>query len=135
MTIRVSTAGRNGALAVINDLVNAGSGAGQIKMYSGSQPASPNSPATGTLLATFTLADPAFEAPADGSIAVDASPDLSTTATASGTAGWLRFMDSTGTAVLDGTVGTNDEDFTVNTTSIVNGQTVILTDALIVFPA
>ena len=134
MTIRLSAAIRNGALSLVNDAVNAGATAGQLRMYTGGQPSSPDSAASGTLLATFTLADPAFEAPTAGTMVLDADPDIVATAVASGTAGWMRFVSSTGTAVMDGSVGTSGADFIVNTTSIVSGQNVTLVAAQINFP-
>lgn len=134
MAIRLSLAARNGALALVGGMVDAGSSPGQIRLYTGNQPASPDTTASGTLLATFILEDPAFAAPSAGSMVLDADPDINATAVATGTAGYLRFVDSTGVAVMDGSVGTSGTDFTVNTTSIVNGQTVTLVAAQINFP-
>ncbi|BCJ64144.1 hypothetical protein [Polymorphospora rubra] len=60
MPTRISTAARNAAADGIVDLVDGGSGPGVIRVYTGSQPAGPGSAPTGTLLAQFTLSDPAF---------------------------------------------------------------------------
>jgi len=135
MTLRVSVAARNAGLDAAFNLADAGAGAGTIKVYSGSQPATADTTETGTLLATFTLADPAFEVAASGVKDLDANPDLSTTAVATGTAGWARCEDSTGANVFDGSVGTSGTDFIINSTSITSGQTVNLTLGSITDPA
>lgn len=134
MAIRLSTNIRNGALQLVNEAVNGGSAAGQARLYTGSQPASPDSAASGTLLASFVLEDPAFALPTAGTMVLDADPDINATAVASGTAGYMRFVDSNGVAIMDGSVGTSGTDFLVNTTSIVSGQTVTLVAAQINFP-
>jgi hypothetical protein len=134
MTIRFSSAVRNLLLSAIATAADTGSGNATLKVYSGSQPAGPDTAPTGTLLATFTLTDPVFETPSAGAMPMDADPDLTTTAVATGTAGWARLADATGTAVMDGTVGTGG-DFVINTTSITNGQTITLTSAVLNYPA
>lgn len=135
MTLHVSTAARDAGLNAAFDLVNAGAGAGTIKVYSGSQPADASVAASGTLLVTFTLADPAFSPASGGVKDLDADPDLSAAAAATGTAGWARCADSAGVTVFDGSVATSGGDFTINTTSITSGQTVTLTLGSITDPA
>lgn len=127
MTIRIKETVRNDMLAVINTAANAGSGAATIEIRSGSQPANADAAASGSLLATFTCADPAFETPATGSMDIDANPDLSTTASGTGTASWARVKDSNGVTVFDGSVGTVSTDFIITSTSLTTGQTVTLT--------
>src|SRR5690349_5887581 len=101
-TLRINTSARNAAVKAVTDLVDAGTGAGTIKIYSGSQPATPATAASGTLLATVVLGDPAFSAPSNG-VAAGADP-AAVNAVATGTAGWCRVADSDGNAVLDGDV-------------------------------
>src|SRR5690242_3134582 len=98
-TLRLNTSARNAAVKGVADLIDAGSGPGTIKIYSGSQPASPATAPTGTLLATVVLGDPAFAAPANGVVA-GADP-AAVTASTSGSAGWCRVADSDGNAVMD----------------------------------
>ena len=62
MALRISTAARNAGLNAITALVDGGSGAGVLRIYSGTQPAGPGSSPTGTLLLAITLSDPAFAA-------------------------------------------------------------------------
>ena len=87
------------------------------------------------MLAIFTCADPAFEAASAGVMDLDANPDLSTTAIASGTATWARVKDSDGTVVFDGSVGTSGTDFIITSTTVVSGQTVTLTVGALTLPA
>ena len=135
MTLRVAVAARNAGLDAAFNLADAGAGPGTIKVYTGSQPATADTTETGTLLVTFTLADPAFEVAASGVKDLDANPDLTAVAAATGTAGWARCEDSTGANVFDGSVGTSATDFIINSTSITSGQTVNLTLGAITDPA
>lgn len=135
MTLRVAVAARNAGLDAIFDRANAGAGPGTIEVRSGSQPATADTAASGTLLVTFTLADPAFAAASAGVKDLDADPDLSAAAAATGTAGWARCKDSDGNTVFDGSVGTSGTDFIINSTSITSGQTVNLTLGSITDPA
>lgn len=105
MGLRLATSARNASVQGIGDLFDAHATLpGKIKVYTGSQPANPNTAATGTLLATFTLADPAFDAPASGTRALDATPVLEDVGDADGIAGWFRGLDGGDNAVCDGTV-------------------------------
>jgi hypothetical protein len=135
MTIHIKSTVRNDMLAALNVAANAGSGAATIELRSGTQPANADAADVGTVLATFTCADPAFETPASGSMDVDANPDLTATASATGTASWARMKDSNGVVVFDGSVGTSGADYTITSTSIVSGQTVTLTVGALTLPA
>lgn len=142
MTWRVSTAGRNAMLSGVLALIDGGSGAGKLRIYTGAPPAGPGTAPSGTLLAEFTLNDPAFAAPGSGSAAVDADPAIETTGLAAGTAGWARFLDSTeaagtGLGVLDGTVTATGGggDVTINTTTVSVGLALTVTGGSITQPA
>lgn len=128
MVLHFATATRNAMLDAIATALNAGSGAAYIEVRSGTQPANANTAASGTVLATITLTDPAQDGAASaGVLTIDADPDISATAAATGTASWARVYDSTGAAVFDGSVATSGGDFTITSTSITSGQTVTLT--------
>lgn len=125
MTMRLSTAARNASCGAIVGLIDAGPAGGTIKVYTGSQPATPDTAPSGTLLATFTMdATAAFGAPVNGTAAPDVTPVLSTTGAAAGTPGWFRVADSTGAAVFDGAVGA---ELTLDASTIAVGQTVQVT--------
>lgn len=102
MPLRLADAARNAKVAAATALLDAGAGPGTLKIYSGAQPATPATAASGTLLATITLGDPAFGAPSAGSAAL--GDPASVNWVASGTAGWARFADSAGAVVMDGDV-------------------------------
>lgn len=142
MGLRISTAARSAACAAIVALVDGGSGAGVLRIYSGSQPAGPGTSPSGTLLAEFTLSDPAFTQ-ANGVATLDVTPAVQdTSANNTGTAGYFRLLDSTeaagtGLGVIDGTVTATGAggDLTLSTTSIVSGSPVEITSGTITMPA
>jgi len=127
MTTRLATGSRSAAADAVVDRLDAGSGPGTIKIYSGSQPATPQTSPTGTLLATITLNDPAFGAAASGVAALSVSPALSGTGVADGTAGWFRAADSDGNAVFDGACATSGSELNMATTTVSTGLTVNVT--------
>ncbi|WP_433252876.1 hypothetical protein ACQPYK_08590 [Streptosporangium sp. CA-135522] len=136
MAIRLPTTVRNIAVDAVVDLLDAGSGAATIEVRTGSQPASADSAATGTLLATFTLADPAFGAASSGTATLAGTP-RSTTGAAAGSAGWFRAKDSSGTTVFDGSITATGGggDLELNTVTISVGVTVNLTGGTVTMPA
>jgi hypothetical protein len=133
--LHFSTALRNAMLQKIADAVDGGSGPGTIELRDGTQPANAAAAATGTVLVTFTCADPSFGSPASGVITADTSPVLSANAVASGTPTWARVKDSTGAVVFDGSVGTSAADFIVSSTPISSGQLVTLSAGTFTLPA
>lgn len=136
MATRLPTAARNAACDAVVDLLDAGSGAATLKLYTGTQPATANDPVAGTLLATITLSDPAFGAASSG-VAPLAGTPLSGTGVAAGTAGWARLADSTGATVLDGSVTATGGGGQIElaTTTISVGVTVQITSGTVTMPA
>jgi hypothetical protein len=122
--LRHATIARNAAATAVIGLLDAGPGPGTIQIRTGSLPATPQTAASGTLLATVTLADPAGGAPATGVVTI--TDPASVTGVADGTAGWARFLDSTGAAVLDCDVTATGGGgaLTLSTTTISTGVTV-----------
>ncbi|TYP82087.1 hypothetical protein [Blastococcus xanthinilyticus] len=97
--LRHSTAVRNAIADTVVGMLDAGTGPGKIEIRSGGMPAGPNSAATGTLLATVALPDPASTSASNG---VDTIIDpVAVTGVADGTATWARFLDSANVAVMD----------------------------------
>jgi hypothetical protein len=137
MVIRDPIATRNALCDARVDRFDAGSGAGKIRIYTGTQPTSADDAASGTLLVEITLNDPAFGASASGSATIDADPALTGTASATGTAGWWRGLDSDNNTVMDGSVTASGGggDLTLVTTSITSGGTVTLTGGTLTAPA
>lgn len=135
MTIHISTAARNAAANAAVDLLDGGSGAAKIRIYSGAQPAGPDT-AIGAqvLLAELTCSDPAFGAASAGVKTLDNTPVLSAAGLAAGTAAWFRAVDSANVAVIDGSVGTSAADLILNTTAISVGVTVEITAGTMTMP-
>lgn len=122
--LRHATTARNAAADAVLGLLDAGPGPGRIEIRSGGMPASPQTAVSGTLLATVTLSDPVSGAAANG---VDTITDpVAVTGVGDGTAGWARFMDSTGAAVLDCDVTATGGGgaLTLSTVTISTGVTV-----------
>lgn len=123
---RLSNAAASAAADAVVDLIDAGAGAGTIKIYDGTIPTNANT-AVGSqvLLATLTFSDPAFGAAANGVATADTITS-DNSADATGTASWARIADSNGNTVMDVTVGTSGEDINFNTVSFVSGATIAI---------
>lgn len=136
--VRLATATQNALADQITALVDAGAAAGTLSVYSGAQPSTANDAITGTLLATFTLTDPALAAAVSGVADFDFDPDLEATVAADGTATHFRIADSTGATVLDGDVGDDASSATLKFTGGVawtTGGTVKLATGSVAMPA
>ena len=127
MAIRISTTARNAAADAVVDLIDAGAAAGQLRIYTGAQPATADTAASGSLLATVTLVDPAFGAAASGTATMADPPAVD--ATGAGVAGWFRVLDSNGNAVFDGSVtgSGGNGDLELSNTNIAVGQSIDIT--------
>lgn len=91
---------------------------GYIRIYSGSQPATPETAASGTILAELRFNATAFGAAASGVITANAIT-ADSAADNTGTAGYYRALKSDGTTALwDGTVGTSGSDLNLNSVAI-----------------
>ncbi|MFB4265330.1 hypothetical protein [Nonomuraea sp. GTA35] len=135
MTLRISNTVRSNLASQITTAIDAGAAAGKLRVYSGSQPAGPDTAVAGqTLLAEFTLADPSFGAASTGVITLAGTP-RTTTGVAAGTASWFRILDSNNVAVADGAVGTSGAELNLNTTTISVGVNVEVTSGTITMPA
>ena len=130
MPLRITAAAQNAMADAVTGLVGS---AGTLKIYSGSQPATPATAPSGTLLATVTLG--AWSA-ASGGTANGADP-ASVSAVATGTAGWFRAAKSDGTAVFDGDVTATGGGgvMQLSSTSIVSGGAVDVTAVSVTVPA
>jgi hypothetical protein len=138
MATRISTAAAKAACDAVVDLLDGGAGAGYIEIRTGSQPATVATAASGTLLGTVTLSDPAFgnATTASPSVATASAITSDTSADASGTAGWFRAYDSAATAIIDGSITATGGggDMTLDNTSIVAGGTIALTSWVVQHP-
>lgn len=127
MATRIPTASRNAHADLEAQRTDAGAGPGVVAVYTGTQPATANDAATGTLIVTITLADPAYGAAVGGVATADVDPVPSATAVASGTPGWYRIKDSTGATVRDGSL--------TGASAVASGDTVQIAAATLTMPA
>lgn len=126
----------------ILDLIDAGSGAGKIRIYGGGsgQPANPDVAVSDqTLLAELTLSDPAFAGATDGApggVATANSITDDSSADGTGTADWFRVLDSDNNAIIDGSAGeaADSPDLTLDNKDINAGQTVSITSWTVTMP-
>jgi hypothetical protein len=109
------------------DAIDAGPAAGVLEIRTGTQPASAQDAATGTLLATVTLPDPAYGAAATGAAALNDPGSVA--GAAAGTAGWCRMRSSDDVHRIDGSVTATGGggDLELSTTTISVGVTVDIT--------
>lgn len=135
MALSIPTPVRNALCDLLVDRFDAGTGPGEIEIWSGSRPDVNSTPA-GTLLATVVLdATAAFGAAATGTATL--TDPGAVTATADGTASWFRGLDSAGATVCDGSVSATGGggDLTLSTTTISVGLSIDVTGGSIAMPA
>lgn len=128
-TVRIATAVKNSMLTPIRDAIDAGAGAGTIKVYTSPMATLPSDAiSTQTLLGTLTFSDPSGSTPTGGTFTASAITQDSS-ADATGTAAWARIADSTGATVMDVdiTVSGGGGAMQMNTTSVVIGGPILIT--------
>ncbi len=122
MALGFATTLRTARASQIVAAIDAGAGAGKLRLYNGTRPATGGT--VTTLLAELTFSDPCGTVTNGvltfNNITSDASADNT------GTATWFRIVDSTGAFVLDGTITVTGGggDITMTSTSIQAGVTV-----------
>lgn len=126
MALQLSSSLAGDLADAVTAAVDAGAGAGYINVYTGTLPVDLD-PTGDTLLAEFTLADPAAAAAIAGVATWDFDPDLTDTVLATGTAGYFLVFDSNDVAVFGGSVGTSGNPMNFDSVSWVSGGTVTLT--------
>jgi hypothetical protein len=115
------------ANTMLDDLNTAIGSSGLLKIYTGTQPAGPDTGLSGnTLLATLALSSSAFASASSGVLTANTISD-DTNAAATGTATWATFTTSGGTRIMDISVGTSGADLNLNTTAIQAGARVSVT--------
>ena len=126
--VRIATTVKNSMLTPIRDAIDAGSGAGTIKVYTSPMATLPSDAiSTQTLLGTLTFSDPSGATPSGGVFTASAITQDSS-ADATGTAAWARIADSAGVTVMDIdiTVTGGGGAMQMNTTSVVVGGPILV---------
>lgn len=133
MAVGFATTIRNNMLTQILNAIDAGAGAGTIKIYTGTRPATGGALSGNTLLGTLTFSDPCAASPSGGVLTFNAITQ-DAAADATGTATWARIEDSAGTFVYDASVGTSGADINLSSVSITAGGPISVTSASITAP-
>ncbi|MBS0453960.1 MAG: hypothetical protein JSS14_21880 [Proteobacteria bacterium] len=126
MTVQRSTAVRNARLDAVETTVGTSA---KVRIYTGGQPANCAAAATGTLLVEYALASDWAAAASSGSKSFNSTP-ISGTASAAGTAGHYRIVDSAGTTCHEQgsvTATGGGGDVTIDNAVIASGQAVNIT--------
>lgn len=137
---RIATAVQNALADELDNRVNSGSAAGTCKIYDGTQPANANTAVSSqTLLATFTLDNPAFGSASSGVVTLGGTP-RTTTGAAAGTATWARIASGgtggSGTIFDCDVTGTGGGGtLQLNTTTISVGVNLSITSGSVTMPA
>jgi hypothetical protein len=128
MSLRKNTALRTSQASHFGSLWNLGT----LQIRTGSQPADPNSAASGTLLCTISLPATAFGTASAG--AVGKTGTWQGVASASGTAGWGRLISSDGTKTMDVSIGAG-QDCTIDYVDITIGSTITVNTLTLTVPS
>jgi|DEB0MinimDraft_3_1074331.scaffolds.fasta_scaffold49312_3 hypothetical protein len=103
----------------ITALIDAGAGAGTLRIYDGTVPADADTALSGnTLLAQLTMSDPSAAA-ASGDDWTASSITADSSADASGTATFFRILDSNANVVLQGTVAASGADLNLSPSAVI----------------
>jgi hypothetical protein len=128
--LKYSTALKNAQQNAITSTLGANA---VLNLYSGSQPASPDTAIGAQVLLASLTCNATFAPAASGGVLTlnSISNGTGTAGAGAGTAAtWYRLTTSGGTAHVDGTVGTSSADLIMTgSTSIATGQTVSVTGA------
>jgi len=121
--------------ALINELVSTFEGfeGGDLEIYTGTQPATANTAASGTLLATIVLPADAFNAASGGVLSKNGTWD--DTVDATGTAGWARLSNGAISMDMNITATGDGGEITLDNISLITGGTVTVSTFNITQPA
>jgi hypothetical protein len=129
MTPKINTATRN---QLADSLAGTFAG-GTLKIYTGSQPSTANDDATGNLIATITLPNPAFSGAIIG--VASKTGTWAATVSVSGTAGWARFANGDDSKRLDVSCGQASGDISFDNSAFLAGGTVQISTFTITQPS
>lgn len=119
-TLGYGTNVRNAKLNAIRDQIDAGTGAGILRTYDGTQPSTCGT--VTNLLVANNLSDPSAPNASGGVLTFNAISDG--IAGNTGTATWSRVIDSSGTCIMDMDTGTSGTSVIISNASITINQTI-----------
>ena len=132
--IRFSLGVRNAVANAVKDIV--GDYASVLRIYTGTQPATADTAATGMLLCEIALTSGFITATTGFTELTLASTTGEVgTAVATGTAGYGRWTNAGGTISVDGSVGTAGTDFIIDPVDITEAESVTVTSLKLTQPA
>ncbi len=135
--MRLATATSNALAQIFQVLLDGGTGAGVIELYTAPMPASANTAiSTQTLLGAVPFNDPSAPEAAAGVLTFDVDPVLEDAqADDTGDVAWARIKDSDGNTICDVNVGTADAVIIMNTVSLVAGGPIRINSFTITMPS
>lgn len=128
MAILLSTTFANDLLEHAGITVADQFGGGTLVIYSGTAPAGPNEALSGnTALVTFTFSAGTAQGAPSGGVMNLAFAATTVTVAASGTGTFFRVLNSGGTALIQGTVGTSGSDWNWTSVGFTSGDAASIT--------
>lgn len=131
---RMSNAAAKAALDAATALLGS---AAYIEIRTGAPPTNVEDAATGTLLATLTMSNPAFGAATDanpGALATANAITADSSADNTGTAGWFRAYNGSNVGIFQGNIGASGADMIMPNTSVTATQAVTISSWTITLP-
>ncbi len=128
-TFRLSASTMNAVTdAIAKSLNGPGTNVGLMKIYTGTQPASADSTATGTLLAVLAFSSQAFQEAGivDFGYAVNNAITGTGQVIAPGLMGWFRIQAGNGFTVLDGSIAQAGADINFDTCAVAVGGNIVI---------
>lgn len=133
--VKITNAVASAAANAIVDLVDAGPGAGNLRIFGAACPTNADDADSGTVLAELVFSNPAFGAASNG-VATASAITQDSSANATGTAACFRVYDGSNVVVFQGSVTATGGggDMELVTTSIVATQPVQITSMTFTMP-
>lgn len=128
-TFRLSASTMNAITdAIAKSLNGPGTNVGLMKLYTGTQPASADSPTTGTLLAVLAFSTQSYQEAGivDFGYAVNNAIQGVGQVITPGLMGWFRIQAGSGFTVLDGSIDQKGADINFDTCAVAVGGTIVI---------
>ena len=133
--VRLPNDSQKAAMDAVIALLDAGAGAGLLKIYDGVQPSGADTAiTTQTLLGTCVFSDPAFGAADNDGVVTADTITSDSSADATGVASWARLTDSDGNTVMDVDVGLSGATLNLDNVNIETGGVIAVTNLTFTMP-